>query len=217
MNTADNIVRARQKMIDKQLLRRGIRKPNVLSAMQLVPRERFLPSELAEWAYADQALSIDCGQTISQPFIVALMTEALDVGPGDRVLEIGTGSGYQTAVLAELACEVISIERHGALTQQAGAVLGELGYKNVRLLVGDGTLGYPELAPYTRILVTAAASRVPPALCEQLAEGGILVMPVGEPDGQMLQVLRKRHGQLYMEELSPCRFVPLIGSQGASA
>ncbi len=214
MDTADKTVRARQKMVDKQLRRRRIQTPSVLTAMQRVPRERCLPLELADWAYADRALSIDCGQTISQPYMVALMTDALDVGPSDRVLEIGTGSGYQTAVLAELAGEVLSIERHAALSERAGAVLRDLGYKNVRLLVGDGTLGYPAEAPYTRILVTAAAGQVPPALCEQLAEGGILVMPVGDLQGQVLQVLRKLQGQLQTAELSPCRFVPLIGSQG---
>ena len=145
--------------------------------------------------------------------MVALMTEALNPGPGDRVLEIGTGSGYQTAVLAELAGEVISIERHAALSEQASAVLTELGYSNVLLLVGDGTLGYPAGSPYTHILVTAAANQVPPTLLEQLAEGGVLIMPVGEPDRQVLQVLRKLQGRVRTEELSPCRFVPLIGSQ----
>jgi protein-L-isoaspartate(D-aspartate) O-methyltransferase len=145
------------------------------------------------------------------------MTAVLEVGPEDRVLEIGTGSGYQTAVLAELAGEVFSIERHEPLARHAAAVLRELAYSNVRLLVGDGTLGYPAEAPYTRILVTAAAGKIPTALCDQLAAGGILVMPVGEAGGQILQVLRKRADGWHMDRLARCRFVPLIGSPETGA
>ena len=165
METAADIQRARQEMIAGQLRRRGIRSESVLAAMDRVPRERFLPPELAAEAYADRAVAIACEQTISQPYIVALMTEALAVRPSDRVLEIGTGSGYQTAVLAQLAGEVITIERHVPLSKSAAATLAELGYTNVQLLIGDGTLGYPAAAPFSRVLVTAGA-RACRARCE---------------------------------------------------
>ncbi len=216
MQTADPFAIARHEMVRQQLRRRGIHASRVLSAMERVPRERFVPDRLMHEAYSDRALGIDCGQTISQPYMVAVMTEALDVGPKDRVLEIGTGSGYQAAVLAELAGEVISVERHAALSEQAAAVLQNVGYGSIRLVVGDGTLGWPPGAPYPRILVTAAADQVPPALLEQLGEGGILVMPVGDCEGQVLEVIRKLGGQLHVEHLSACRFVPLIGSQGVA-
>jgi protein-L-isoaspartate(D-aspartate) O-methyltransferase len=206
--------RARWQMVRKQLERRGIRNRKVLEAMGRVPRERFVPPAMVEEAYADRALAIDCGQTISQPYIVALMTEALDCSQGDSVLEVGTGSGYQTAILAELAGEVISIERHAELSRQAAALLAALGYRNVTLVVGDGTLGWPALAPYDRIIVTAAAARCPPALFRQLAEGGILVLPVGDRGCQALQAIRKVAGSPQTENLVSCRFVPLIGTQG---
>ena len=198
----------------EQLSERGMDAPRVLAAMARVPRERFVPEEVRHLAYSDRALPIACGQTISQPYIVALMTAALELTGGERVLEIGTGSGYQAAVLAELTAEVVSIERHAALSQAAQTVLDELGYKNIRLVVGDGTLGWPEGAPYDRILVAAAAAQVPPALEEQLAEGGTLVIPVGPSDGQTLEAYRKIGGKLYAEPLSGCRFVPLVGAQG---
>jgi protein-L-isoaspartate(D-aspartate) O-methyltransferase len=201
----------RRRMVNAQLLQRGISDQRVLDAIERVPRERFVAPADDEVAYSDRALQIACGQTISQPYIVALMTEALRLGGEERVLEIGTGSGYQTAILAELAGEVITIERHGELSMQAARVLGELGYRNIRFIVGDGSLGWPELAPYERIIVTAAAERVPPPLVEQLAEDGILVIPVGDDAGQELQALEKRAGRLQATILSYCRFVPLIG------
>jgi protein-L-isoaspartate(D-aspartate) O-methyltransferase len=205
---------AKLDMLRRQLCRRGIHDRLVLAAMTKVPRERFIDEALRSQAYDDRALCIDCGQTISQPYIVGLMTEALELSGSERVLEIGTGSGYQTAVLAELAQEVISIERHEELSREAGAVLAELGYQNVRLLVGDGTLGWPEGSPYDRILVTAAPQDVPPALFDQLAEGGILVIPTGGMDSQILQAVRKVAGEAERTDLSGCRFVPLIGEQG---
>ncbi len=198
--------------MQRELAEGGIRSPSVLAVMGRVPRERFVPEGVRHLAYADRALPIACDQTISQPYIVALMTEALALKGGERVLEIGTGSGYQTAVLAELAGEVISIERHEPLSQEAARVLEELGYKNVQLIVGDGTLGWPEGAPYDRILVAAAAAHVPPALEEQLAEGGTLVIPVGPAQQQTLEAYRKVGGRLVAEPLSGCRFVPLVGA-----
>ena len=205
---------ARQQMLRKQLRRRRIRDERVLAAMGRVPRERFVAPGMTRQAYADRALPIGCSQTISQPYIVALMTQALKCSGDHTVLEIGTGSGYQTAVLAELVSEVISVERYVALSEQAGTLLAELGYRNVTLAVGDGTLGWPGRAPYDRIIVTAAAARCPAALFEQLAEGGILVIPVGGPESQVLKAIRKLSGSPHTEDLSPCRFVPLVGIQG---
>jgi len=205
---------ARLNMVRRQLAARGIDDPRVLAAMSKVPRERFLPPSLQADAYADRALPIDCGQTISQPFIVALMTQAMRLTGSERVLEIGTGSGYQAAVLAELAREVVSLERHADLSHRAGEILAELGYRNVTLVCGDGTLGHPNLAPYHRIMVTAASRDVPPALFDQLAEGGVLVIPLGGRDYQNLQAIEKRAGQPLTVDLSPCRFVPLVGDQG---
>jgi len=205
---------AKVEMLRRQLRGRGIGDRRVLTAMANVPRERFLPAELWDEAYADRALCIDCGQTISQPYMVALMSEALELNGTERVLEVGTGSGYQTAVLAELASEIISIERHAELSRGAGAILAEMGCRNVTLVVGDGTLGWLARAPYDRILVTAAAAHVPPALFEQLAEGGILVIPTGSIDSQVLEAVRKVGGHPERKGLSGCRFVPLIGEQG---
>src|SRR5687767_7626625 len=167
----------RAEMVEQQLARRGIRDQRVITAMRRVPREAFVAEGLAESAYADSALPIDCEQTISQPVIVAMMTQALQITNQHRVLEIGTGSGYQTAILAELAGAVFSVERHAELSRQAGARLQRLGYQNVFLRVGDGSQGWPEEAPFDRIMVTAAAEECPPALWEQLVEGGVLVGP----------------------------------------
>ena len=205
---------ARGQMLHQQLQRRGIHDENVLAAMGRVPRERFVSRRMLHQAYADRALPIGCGQTISQPYIVALMSQTLECSGHETVLEIGTGSGYQTAILAEIAREVISIERFADLSKQAGALLGELGYRNVTLAVGDGTLGWPNRSPYDRIIATAAAARSPPALFEQLQEKGILVIPVGAYDYQHLQVIRKVDGSPRSANLSPCRFVPLVGAQG---
>ena len=197
-------------MVDEQLRARGIHDRRVLAAMGRIPRERFVPRESAEQAYADRALPIDCDQTISQPYIVGLMSQALELTGGEHVLEIGAGSGYQTAILAELAASVLSIERHAALARQAQDVLKQLGYRNVTLVVGDGTRGWPEWAPYQRIIVAAATAAVPPALAEQLAEGGLVVIPLGDPKSQTLYQVRKRDGKLHYTPLSACRFVPLV-------
>jgi protein-L-isoaspartate(D-aspartate) O-methyltransferase len=201
----------RRSMVTEQLAERGIRNSRVLSAMERVPRERFVAEGQDDQAYADRALSIECGQTISQPYIVALMSEALQLEGAEKVLEIGTGSGYQTAVLAELAGQVVTIERHRELSERAAVVLAGLGYENVKFLVGDGSEGWPALSPYDRIIVTAAAADAPPALIEQLAEGGVLVIPLGDKEGQVLEALRKVNGRLQSTALSGCRFVPLVG------
>jgi protein-L-isoaspartate(D-aspartate) O-methyltransferase len=213
MDNATEIELARCRMVRDQLEKRGIRSRRVLEAMARVPREKFVATALPGDAYADRALPICCGQTISQPYIVAIMTEALDLRGDETVLEIGTGSGYQTAVLAELAARVVSIERHAELSARAAAALAELGYKNVVLHVGDGTAGWPEEAPYPRIIVTAAAAQCPRALLDQLAEGGILVIPLGDSSGQILQRIEKVEGGLRTIDLAECRFVPLLGAQ----
>jgi len=212
--TADDLQTAKQKMLRVHLRGREIHDRRVLDAMGRVPREEFIGEELRSQAYADQALAIDCSQTISQPFIVALMSQALDLSGSERVLEIGTGSGYQTAVLAELAEEVISIERHEQLSADAGVALEELGYSNITLVVYDGTKGWPSRAPYDRVIVTAAAARCPAPLFDQLKEGGILVIPLGGSSSQVLQSIRKVGGRPKTKGLSGCRFVPLIGAQG---
>jgi protein-L-isoaspartate(D-aspartate) O-methyltransferase len=200
-------------MVAEQLAARDIKSPVVLSAMGRVPRERFVPLEFLADSYIDRALPIECEQTISQPYMVALMTQALELTGGESVLEIGTGSGYQTAVLAELAAKVTSVERHAELSAQAERILRSLGYKNVGLVVGDGTLGWPADAPFDRIIVTAAAAILPAPLFAQLREGGIMVIPLGDADSQVLTAVRKINGKPQLTELSGCRFVPLIGAQ----
>jgi protein-L-isoaspartate(D-aspartate) O-methyltransferase len=209
-----DFLQAQRRMVERQLRRRGIRDPGVLAAMGRVPRQQFVRPGSRDESYADCALAIDCGQTISQPYMVALMTESLKLSGNEKVLEIGTGSGYQTAVLAELARQVVSIERYHELSAGAAAVLGQLGYGNVTLVVGDGTLGWPGEAPYDRILVTAAAQRVPEPLLGQLTEGGILVVPIGGRDAQTLQAIRRVGGAMEVVNLSACRFVPLVGAEG---
>ena len=203
---------ARQTMVTDQLQRRGIFRARLLEAMRRIPRERFVERGHEDQAYEDRALAIECDQTISQPYIVGLMTQALELEGVEKVLEIGTGSGYQTAILAELAARVVSIERHAELSRRAGALLAELGYHNVRLVVGDGSAGWPAEAPYDRIIVTAAAAEMPEELFAQLREGGILVMPIGDRDSQTLQAIRKLDGQPRATTLSGCRFVPLVGA-----
>ena len=189
-----------------------IRDPRVLAAIAGVPRERFLPEELRPYAYENRPLPIGHGQTISQPLIVAMMTEALQLTGTEKVLEVGTGSGYQAAVLAELAAEVVTVERVAALAEGAAAVLAELGYRNVRVRVAGETLGWPDEAPYEGIIVTAGAPQVPRSLLDQLAPDGRLVIPVGARDVQeLLLVMNTRHG-LTTRRLGPCRFVPLVGS-----
>ena len=209
-----DLEKARQRMIDDDLRGRGIRDPRVLAAMASVPRELFVPDRLTPNAYDDRPLPIGLGQTISQPYIVALMTEAAKLTGVERVLEVGTGSGYQAAVLARLAAEVVSIERHPELSRQAGAAMVAAGLANVTLVLGDGTLGWPELAPYDRILVTAAAPDIPPGLFDQLAEGGILVLPTGGLQFQTLEAVRKIDGRPSRDFLCHCQFVPLVGKGG---
>ena len=203
-------------MVRRHLQARGIHDPRVLAAMRIVKRESFIPAELAEFAYEDSPLPIAVGQTISQPYIVALMAEALRLEPGDRVLEIGTGSGYAAAVLAEVAARVYTIERHAELANTARARLAELGYRNIDVRCGDGTLGWAEHAPYDAIIVTAGGPMVPRALRDQLKPGGRLVMPLGsEPRAQRL-IRRTRTGpETYtQDDLEWVAFVPLIGEQG---
>lgn len=206
----------RERMIEEQLVARGIQSAPVLNAIRDVPREFFLPPSLQASAYADGALQIDCGQTISQPYIVARMTEMLDPRPRDRVLEIGTGSGYQTAVLAKLAAHVWSVEWHLKLMTEAAERLEWLRVTNVTLVCGDGSIGLPAYAPYDAILVTAGAPDVPPALLEQLAVGGRLVAPVGPMQEQhIVRVVRESNG-LRRDESLPVRFVKLLGAAGWS-
>ena len=205
----------RARMVDRQIAARGVRDPAVLAAMRSVPRERFLPPHLEEFAYQDSPLPIEQGQTISQPFIVALMAEALQLDAGDRVLEIGTGSGYAAAVLARVAREVYTVERHGELAESARIRLQELGFDTVSVRHGDGTLGWPEHAPYDAIVVAAGGPRVPEALLAQLAPGGRLVIPIGEEKAQeLVRVTRRADGTFEREDLGAVRFVPLIGAEG---
>lgn len=210
----DPFARARQQMQVTQLRARDVRDERVLAAMGNVPRHRFVPEQFQAQAYEDHPIPIGFGQTISQPYIVALMLEALAVQPKDTVLEVGTGSGYQTALLAELATRVYSIERHAGLAHQAESVLRSLGYTNAVVLVGDGSQGLPEYAPYDDIIVSAAAPRIPSSLFQQLAEGGRMVIPIGPANAQELQLVRKQEGKMIVSYLEGCRFVPLIGEEG---
>lgn len=206
----DPVFNHRREMVHSQLRARGIRDERVLSAMMRVPRHEFAPERYRDQAYADHPLPIAEGQTISQPYMVAIMLEALDLSPQDGVLEIGTGSGYQTALLAELTEQVVSIERHSALADAAREVLIRLGYTNIKLVVGDGTRGFPGNAPYDAIIVSAAAAEVPRELVDQLAEGARMIIPVGDGDAQQLQLIEKRDGQPYTSLRELCRFVPLV-------
>jgi len=203
-----HLLAERQRMVDEQIAHRGIRDERVLAAMRKVERHRFVSDAQRYLAYGDYPLPVGEGQTISQPYIVALMTEALALKGGERVLEVGTGSGYQTAVLAELAEEVYTVEILPALAERAAATLNELGYRNIHIRVGDGAEGWAEHAPYQGILVTAAPPEVPPALIEQLDEGGRLVIPVGVSSQELELYTRKPEG-LDVQRLAPVRFVPL--------
>jgi protein-L-isoaspartate(D-aspartate) O-methyltransferase len=201
---------ARQVMVDSQLRARGISDPRVLDAMARVPRHEFVPEAYRSQAYEDHPLPIGDDQTISQPYVVALMLESLQLSPEDKVLEVGTGSGYVTALLAELAAHVFSIERHPALANRAQEVLAALDYKNVQVFTGDGTLGLPAKAPFDAILVSAAAPEVPPALLAQLRDHGRMMVPVGSADSQQLQFVRVVNGEPVISLRELVRFVPLI-------
>ena len=203
--------RQRAEMVEKQLRRRGIRDPAVLAAMLAVPRHEFVPAEFRSRAYEDVPLPIGGGQTISQPYIVAAMTLALRPRTSDRALEIGTGCGYQAAVLSLLGKEVFTIERQPELASAASERLTKLGYANVHVHCGDGTRGLPEFAPFDAILVAAAAPAAPEPLLAQLAEGGRMIIPVGDTDSQELRLIEKRAGAFSTKALEGCRFVPLVG------
>ena len=205
---------ARNRMVQEQLVPRGITDPGVLNAMGTVPRHRFVASGQEEAAYTDQPLSIGQQQTISQPYIVALMTQALELKPENKVLEIGTGSGYQTAVLAELAHAVYTVEKIDLLLEQARNVLAALGYDNVASKLHNGTQGWPEHSPYNAILVTAGAPRIPEPLLDQLEEGGRMIIPVGDQTLQELTKVTKKDGNVRAEKFGGCRFVPLRGEHG---
>src|SRR5437763_6247207 len=207
----------RLSMVEQQLRRRGIHDERVLAAMKRVPRHEFvLPKDWPE-AYADRPIAIAEHQTTSQPYMIAAMLQAAEIERADRVLEIGAGSGYQTALLAELATQVFAIDRHPTLVEQARQVLERLGYKNITLVAGDGTMGLPQAAPFNAIVVSAAAPQPPPAWVEQLAVGGRLVVPVGDANDQVLQVVEKQLDGITVRSLEGCRFVPLIGQQGFAA
>jgi protein-L-isoaspartate(D-aspartate) O-methyltransferase len=204
----------RSLMVEMQLVARGISDAGVLSVMRKVPRHLFVATGLEARAYGDHALPIGEGQTISQPYMVALMTEELHLTGAERVLEIGTGSGYQTAVLSELAEQVFSVERMAPLAERARRLLEELGYSNVAIRFGDGTIGWKEFEPYDRILVTAGAPEVPPSLVDQLADPGIMVVPVGSQGLQQLRVVTKSGGKIVKRDTGGCVFVPLVGKEG---
>ena len=201
-------------MVEVQLISRGIKDKRVLDAFRKVPRHEFVPKELIDSAYIDSPLPIGEGQTISQPYMVALMTECLCLKGEEKVLEIGTGSGYQAAILAELAKEVYSIERIEILTLRATEILESLGYKNIKVKTGDGTLGWLEFSPYEGIIVTAAAPKVPLPLIEQLKDGGFLVIPLNGRFSQILTVIEKTKDKLRVSEVCGCVFVPMIGKYG---
>jgi protein-L-isoaspartate(D-aspartate) O-methyltransferase len=209
-----NYIKQRELMVETQLRAKGIRNERVLKAMGKVPRHKFVDEALAVRAYGDSPLPIGEGQTISQPYMVALMSEKLNLSGNERVLEVGTGSGYQTAILAELAAEVYSIETIPTLASRTKGLLEELGYKNINLRIGDGSLGWPEAAPYDAILVAAGAPSMPDPLIRQLADGGVLVIPVGSRSSQELYTVRKRENRLIKTSGCPCAFVKLQGAFG---
>jgi protein-L-isoaspartate(D-aspartate) O-methyltransferase len=213
-NTTIDITVRRANMVDEQLRRRGIRDERVMQAMGKVPRETFVSPEFHGQAYADAPLPIGQGQTISQPYMVATMLEALEVAPSDRVLEVGSGTGYEAAILGELAAEVWTIERHPELAERAQQILGSMGYSNVHVVLGDGSVGLAERAPFDRILVAAGAPQVPEALTAQLSVAGILVVPVGSRTEQHLDVVRRTSEGTTASSRVLCSFVPLVGEQG---
>ncbi len=204
----------RMKMVREQLLSRGIRDKRVLAAFEKVERHKFIPDSMLPDAYADFPLPIGENQTISQPYMVALMTENLCLNGKEKILEIGTGSGYQTAILAELAKEVCTIERLEHLSKKAQTTLEKIGYDSIKYKVGDGTLGWPEEAPFDRVIITAASPQIPLPLTEQLKENGRMVIPLGETLGQVLTLVEKKENKLEAIRVCGCVFVPLIGKYG---
>jgi protein-L-isoaspartate(D-aspartate) O-methyltransferase len=218
MNRNDSFAAERSVMVEKQLRQRGIRDERLLAAMGRVPRHEFVNPQNWPQAYGDHPIAIPEKQTTSQPYMIAAMIQAAQIQPQDRVLEIGAGSGYQTALLAELASQVFAVERHASLAATAGNTLERLGYRNARIITADGSLGLPEAAPFNAIIVSAAAPSIPQALAEQLAIGGRLVVPVGNAGQQFVQLLeRLADGTTSVRTLEGCRFVPLIGKQGFAA
>ena len=213
-HTVQDFAELRRMMVEQQIRGRGVRDERVLEAMLAVPRHEFVPQTFVDEAYADKPLPIGEGQTISQPYMVAVMSEALELAGTERVLEVGTGCGYQAAVLSLLAREVYSVESNATLALDAQKRLERLGYANIHVRTGDGTLGLPELAPFEGIVVTAAAPRVPEPLAEQLAEGGRLVIPVGSESEQDLLALRREGEKTIARVVNHCRFVPLVGRYG---
>jgi protein-L-isoaspartate(D-aspartate) O-methyltransferase len=201
-------------MVERQIARRGINSPRILEAFSEIPRHLFIPADQHLYAYTDGPLPIGKGQTISQPYIVAYMTMHLNLKGDERVLEIGTGSGYQAAILGKLAAEVHTVERHSSLAKSASKLLEDLGFNNIQIHQGDGTKGLPDFAPYDGIMVTAAAPDVPAPLLSQLADGGRLIMPVGGRIGQVLHLYQRRGEEITREDLAPVAFVPLIGDHG---
>ena len=210
----DSLTEKIEQMVADQLIPRGINNQKVLEAMRKVPRHKFIDSDKLPRAYIDSPLPIDEGQTISQPYMVALMTQCLDLKGDEKVLEIGTGSGYQTAVLAELSVSVYSVERYPDLADRAEKKIMELGYSNISITTGDGTLGWSQEAPYDGIIVTAGAPQVPEALLDQLKESGRMVIPVGNKISQTLKVIEKKDDQIFKKDICACVFVPLVGQQG---
>lgn len=214
MSDSEDFSIQRKKMVDSQLAARGISDKRVLGVFLKVPRELFVRAEDYAHAYGDHPLGIGSGQTISQPYMVALMTQCLGLRGDEKVLEIGTGSGYQTAILAELASKVYTVERIAELSERAQEILRGLGYSSIQFRVSDGTIGWPEEAPFDAIIVTAGAPSVPEPLKEQLGKGGRMSIPVGDSFGQDLLLVRKKGGRIYEEEMCKCTFVKLIGEEG---
>ena len=218
VDTLTDFAAERDAMVERQIESRGIREPTILEAFRSVPREEFLADEYRDIAYGDHPIPIEAGQTISQPYIVALMIHAAEIKCGDRVLEVGAGSGYAAAVMSRIAGEVIAMERQAELVAVAQERMQRLGYDNVRIVEGDGTRGWPGEAPYDAILAAASGSHVPPAWVEQLTDGGRIVMPVGDPGWvqKLVKVTKGPAGKLITEDLGAVRFVPLIGEEGWS-
>ena len=216
--TLTNYAAEREAMVERQIESRGITDPKILEAFRAVPREAFISEDYADLAYGDHPLPIEAGQTISQPYIVALMIKAAEIKPGDKVLEVGAGSGYAAAVISRIAGKVVAIERQRELVKIAQQRIARLGYDNVKIVEGDGTRGCPEEAPFDAILAAASGSHLPPQWVEQLAEGGRIVMPVGDPGWiqKLVKVTKGPGGNLITEDLGGVRFVPLIGEEGWS-